>query len=47
MIDTMTNIQNRITVLIADDHPTTRAGIRAILNATPDIRVIGEAENGF
>jgi DNA-binding NarL/FixJ family response regulator len=36
-----------ITVLIADDHPTTRAGIRAILETTPDIRIIGEVENGF
>ena len=39
--------QNVITVLLADDHPTTRAGIRAILQETTDIQVIGEAENGF
>ena len=43
----MANIQNPITVLLADDHPTTRAGIRAILSEAPDIRVVGEAENGF
>lgn len=36
-----------ITVLIADDHPTTRAGIKSILRETTDIQVIGEAENGF
>lgn len=35
-----------ITVLLADDHPTTLAGIRAILRDTSDIKVIGEAENG-
>lgn len=38
---------NPITVLIADDHPATRAGIRSILQETPDIQVVGEAENGF
>jgi DNA-binding NarL/FixJ family response regulator len=43
----MASIQKPITVLLADDHPTTRAGIRAILSESPDIRVIGEAENGF
>lgn len=39
--------KNPITVLLADDHPTTRAGIRTILHETPDIQVVGEAENGF
>ena len=39
--------QNIITVLLADDHPATRAGIRTILSGTPDIQVIGEAEDGF
>ena len=38
--------QSIITVLLADDHPTTRAGIRAILEKTPDIKVVGEADNG-
>ncbi|MCG2786905.1 MAG: response regulator transcription factor [Anaerolineae bacterium] len=37
----------KITVLLADDHPVTRAGIRAILNTAPDIQVIGEAASGF
>ena len=37
---------NIITVLLADDHPTTRAGIRAILQEFPDIEVVGEAGNG-
>jgi DNA-binding NarL/FixJ family response regulator len=35
-----------IRVLIMDDHPIFRRGIRWILDATPDIEVIGEAENG-
>lgn len=34
-----------IRALIADDHPVTRAGLRQILTATPDIEVVGEAEN--
>jgi two-component system response regulator NreC len=35
-----------IRVLLADDHPVTRAGIRAILEEATDIQVVGEAENG-
>ncbi|NOY06541.1 MAG: response regulator transcription factor [Chlorobi bacterium] len=35
-----------ITVFIADDHAVLRDGLRALLEATGDIEVIGEAENG-
>ncbi len=35
-----------ITVLIADDHEVTRRGIRAFLEQTPDLQVVGEAEDG-
>ena len=35
-----------IRVLITDDHPTVRAGIHAVLEKTPDMTVVGEAENG-
>ncbi len=35
-----------IHVLIADDHPVTRQGLRAILEAAPGIEVVGEAEDG-
>ena len=35
-----------ITIVIADDHPLARAGIRTMLEAAPDLRVIGEAEDG-
>ena len=45
--DTLQSVQNTITVLLADDHPTTRTGIQTILHETQDIRVVGEAENGF
>lgn len=37
---------NRISVLIIDDHPTLRAGIRAILEKAPDIFVVDETDNG-
>jgi DNA-binding NarL/FixJ family response regulator len=30
-------------VLLADDHPAMRAGIRAIVEKTPDIEVVGQA----
>ncbi len=33
-------------VLIADDHPLFRHGIQALLNATSDIEVVGEAKTG-
>ncbi|NBD34577.1 MAG: response regulator [Chloroflexi bacterium] len=35
-----------IHVVIADDHPVTRAGISTILAAAPDIDVIGAAKDG-
>ena len=37
---------NRIRVLVADDHPVFRRGIRAILGAEPDTELVGEATNG-
>jgi two-component system, NarL family, response regulator NreC len=35
-----------IKVLIADDHQITREGIRSMLEREPDIKVLGEAEDG-
>ncbi len=35
-----------IRVLICDDQALVRAGFRAILEAQPDVEVVGEAENG-
>jgi DNA-binding NarL/FixJ family response regulator len=32
--------------LLADDHTVVREGLRTLLDATPDIKVVGEAENG-
>lgn len=36
----------RLRVLIADDHPLFRKGMRAMLEALPDIEVVGEAATG-
>jgi DNA-binding NarL/FixJ family response regulator len=36
-----------ISVLLADDQALVRAGFRALLNAEPDIRVVGEAGDGL
>ena len=35
-----------IRVVMVDDHPIVRAGMRQVLNAAPDIQIIGEASNG-
>lgn len=36
----------RIRILLADDHTILRAGLRMMLNAQPDMEVIGEAQDG-
>lgn len=36
----------RIRVVVADDHPVMRTGIRNLLDAENDIEVVGEAANG-
>jgi DNA-binding NarL/FixJ family response regulator len=35
-----------VDVLIVDDHPVVREGLRAVLSAESDIRVVGETGNG-
>ena len=37
---------HKITVLLAEDHTIVRKGIRSLLDAEPDLEVVGEAENG-
>jgi DNA-binding NarL/FixJ family response regulator len=37
---------NPIRILLADDHPIVRDGLRAILSTQPDFEVVGEASNG-
>ena len=41
----MTTEQSEITVLIVDDHPMVREGLRSMLTA-PGIRVVGDAKSG-
>src|SRR5689334_11237394 len=36
-----------ISVLLADDQLLVRAGFRALLNAEPDITIVGEAADGL
>ena len=35
-----------VRVVLADDHPMYRYGLRAVLDAAPEIDVVGEAESG-
>lgn len=37
---------SKIRVLLADDHTIVRAGLTALLNAQPDMEVVGEATDG-
>ena len=39
-------VNKHIQVLIVDDHPGVRAGIRNLLAAAKDIEIVGEGENG-
>jgi DNA-binding NarL/FixJ family response regulator len=41
-----TRAVKKISVLLVDDHPSLRLGIRAMLEKTDDIYVVGEAGNG-
>lgn len=40
------NAARKISVLIADDHPVVRQGLRVFLEVQPDIEVVGEAGDG-
>jgi DNA-binding NarL/FixJ family response regulator len=37
---------NKLRILIADDHQIVREGLKALVNAQPDMHVVGEAEDG-
>jgi len=37
---------SRARVVIADDHPLSRAGLRAMLAGEPDLEIVGEAATG-
>jgi DNA-binding NarL/FixJ family response regulator len=42
----MTSKQNKIRIVIADDHPVFRFGLRQIIEAEPGFDVVGEADQG-
>lgn len=46
MSDSTKTTSQPITVLLVEDHKLTRIGLKTVLERTPDIQVIGEAENG-
>ena len=43
----MKSHNTQITILIADDHPLARAGIRTLLSQAKDMEIIGEAQDGY
>ena len=42
----MHSAHNLIRILTVDDHPLVRKGIAALVNAEPDLKLVGEASNG-
>lgn len=38
--------EQQIRILISDDHPVVRTGLRGMISGEPDFDVVGEAENG-
>ena len=39
-------VDGKISVVIADDHPIVRMGLRALVEAQPDMVLLAEAEGG-
>ena len=44
--DSLMNMSEPIRVMIVDDHPLVRSGVKTLLGTEPGIKVIGEATNG-
>ena len=43
---TTETVDQKIRVLIADDHPMLREGVAAVIQLQSDMELVGEAENG-
>jgi len=39
--------ERAITLIVVDDHPVVRDGLRGMFDSSPDFRVLGEASNGI
>ena len=39
-------MENKLRILLAEDHKTVREGVRLLVNAQPDMEVVGEADDG-
>ena len=39
-------MENKLRILIAEDHKTVREGVKLLVNAQPDMEVVGEADDG-
>jgi DNA-binding NarL/FixJ family response regulator len=39
-------LRGHVRVLIVDDHPVVRTGLRGMLEGRPNLEVVGEAEDG-
>jgi len=39
-------VEETIKILITDDHPLIRQGLRVVIEAQPDLQLVGEASNG-
>ncbi|HUS10983.1 MAG TPA: response regulator transcription factor, partial [Pyrinomonadaceae bacterium] len=37
---------NKLRIFLADDHAVLRDGLKVLVNAQPDMEVVGEADNG-
>ncbi len=43
---TGTTADHRLRIVLADDHPVVREGLKLLVNSQPDMRVVGEAGDG-
>ncbi|MCI0387652.1 MAG: response regulator transcription factor, partial [Acidobacteria bacterium] len=39
-------MEDKVRIVIADDHPVFRQGLRQIIESEPDLQVVGEAGDG-